>query len=137
MSSPTVIPPGDRQVARPVAADPNGGSGFWARWLNAALGVWLFISAFVWPHTGAAQTNTWICGVLAFVFALGAIANQSIRWLNTLLAVWLFFSTLAIYHASAATLWNNLIVAAVIFIVSFVPNGYVGTPGRPRRFAHA
>lgn len=135
MSSPD-LQPVNRTPAGPRPAEPYGSSGIWARWVNAILGVWLFISAFVWPHTGPAQTNTWICGVLAFVFALGAMAAPGIRWLNTLLAIWLFFATWAIYHLTAGTLWNNMIVAVVIFCLSFVPSERAGTPSRPQRYAH-
>ena len=95
----------------------------WARVLNLLIGVWLFISAFVWPHTVPAQTNTWILGVLIVVFALWAMAQPTARWLNTLAAIWLFFSTLAITHHSPATVWNNVIVAIVVFVISFI-GGY-------------
>jgi len=44
-----------------------------ARIVNIVLGVWLFISAFLWPHTYAQMTNTWILGVLCVVFALVAM----------------------------------------------------------------
>ena len=44
-----------------------------ARTLNIALGVWLFISAFLWPHTSAQFTNTWICGALTVAFSLIAM----------------------------------------------------------------
>lgn len=91
-----------------------------ARVLNLLIGVWLFISAFVWPHTVAARTNTWILGVLIVVFALIAMAQPMARWLNTLAAIWLFFSTLAISHMSQATVINNIIVAIVVFILSFI-----------------
>lgn len=58
-----------------------------ARLVNAALGVWLFISAFAWPHTMAQQTNAWILGVLTVVFSLGATRVPEMRFLNTVLAV--------------------------------------------------
>ena len=91
-----------------------------ARVLNLLIGVWLFISAFVWPHTVAARTNTWILGVLSVVVALIAMAQPMARWLNTLAAIWLFFSTLAISHTTQATVINNIIVAIVVFILSFI-----------------
>lgn len=92
----------------------------WARILNFLLGVWLFISAFVWTHTAAERIDTWILGIWIAVFSLVAIAQPFARWLNTLAAIWLFFATLAIFHTQAGTLWNNLIVAVVVFILSFV-----------------
>src|SRR5690349_1717021 len=54
------------------------------RWLNVLLGVWLFISAFLWPHSQAQFTNTWLMGVLAVIFALLASRLNEARYLNTL-----------------------------------------------------
>ncbi len=92
----------------------------WARVLNLLLGVWLFISAFVWPHTQGERLETWILGVCIVVFSLIAMSQPAARWINTLAAIVLFFATLAIPHSNPGTLWNNLIVAVVVFILSFV-----------------
>jgi hypothetical protein len=92
------------------------------RIINVILGVWLFISAFVWPHTQAQMTNTWILGVLCVIFALVAMAVPWVRYLNTLLAIWLFISAWALPTYNAGTVWNNVLVAIAIFIVSLVPN---------------
>ncbi len=110
-----------------------------ARYWNIALGVWLFISAFVWPHSLSQQSNTWICGVLAVIFALVALAYPVARYLNTALAVWLFISAWALPTFSPGTVWNNVLVALAIFFISLVPSerGRVARPlqppGRPRR----
>ncbi len=94
----------------------------WARILNLLLGIWLFISAFVWPHTIAQRTNTWILGVLCVIFAIIAMtASPAVRWLNTALAIWLFISVWALPHQNLATMWNNALVAICVFILSLVP----------------
>jgi len=92
----------------------------WARIVNLLIGVWLFISAFVWPHNVHSRANTWILGVMIVLFSIFATAQPTARWLNTLAAIWLFFSTLAISHMSQATVINNIIVAIVVFILSFI-----------------
>ncbi len=92
-----------------------------ARGINLVLGIWLFISAFVWEHTLSERTNTWILGVLCVVFALVAMSTPTARWLNTALAVWLFISVWALPHDNLATMWNNAIVAIVVFLASLVP----------------
>ncbi|HZU84437.1 MAG TPA: SPW repeat protein [Polyangiaceae bacterium] len=101
------------------------------RIINVILGVWLFISAFIWPHTQAQMTNTWICGVLVVIFALVSMAVPWVRYLNTLLAIWLFISAWALPTAHAGTIWNNVLVAIAVFIVSLVPNATTatGAPG--------
>ncbi len=92
-----------------------------ARYVNVVLGVWLFISAFVWEHTTAERTNTWILGVLCVVFALAAMRSSGARWVNTALSIWLFISVWALPHDNLGTMWNNALVAIAIFIVSLVP----------------
>jgi hypothetical protein len=96
--------------------------------LNILLGIWLFISAFVWTHSQAQLTNTWILGVLCVVFALIAMRMQQVRYLNTALAVWLFISAFALPGSSRATVWNNALVAIAIFVVSLAPSDRLQMP---------
>jgi hypothetical protein len=86
----------------------------------AILGAWLFISAFAWPHTMGQMTNTWIVGVLCVICALISMAVPWVRYLNTVLAVWLFISTWAFSDSSPGTIWNNVLVAVAIFVMSLV-----------------
>ena len=98
------------------------------------LGLWLFISAFLWPRTGAQRTNALICGVLAVVFALSATRSSQLRYLNTGLGVWLFISTFVLSTFSAATMWNHVIVGVLLFLISLLhggrAHGGVATPPR-------
>ncbi len=105
-------------------APPSNGAwpSAWPRYLNALIAAWLFISAFAWSHTMPLRQDTWIVGVLMFISALIAIGTPGFRWVNTVLAVWLFFSTLAFPHHVGGTLWNNLIVAVVVFLLSLIPS---------------
>jgi hypothetical protein len=104
-----------------------------ARLLTAAIGVWLFISAFVWPHTLSQRTNTWICGVLAVIFALAAMREPQSRYLNTILSIWLFISAWALPRMSAGTVWNNVLVAIAIFFLSLMPSMTEGRGALGRR----
>jgi hypothetical protein len=92
--------------------------------------VWLFISAFAWRHTMPLRQDTWIVALLTFIVALVAVAAPAFRWVNTVLAVWLFVSTLAFRHTMPATLWNNIIVAIVVFALSLVPSASQRTAAR-------
>lgn len=65
--------------------------------------------------------------IIAVVAAI-AQALPVVRWVNTAVAVWLFISTLAIVHATYVTLWNNVIVAVIVFFLSFVRSGGGRTP---------
>lgn len=103
--------------AAPLHAD------HWLGWIPIALGAWLFVSAFLWPHGTASAANTWIIGLLIAIAGLIALRMPWMRWVDTALAIWLFLSTLAMPGASRGTLWNNLIVALLVFLVSLVPEG--------------
>jgi hypothetical protein len=107
----------------------------WPGWIPIALGAWLFVSAFLWPHGTASATNTWIVGLLIAIASLIALRMPWMRWVDTALAIWLFLSTLAMPGATRATLWNNLIVALLVFLISLVPEGLFPTPHRPIRGA--
>ncbi|HWU88563.1 MAG TPA: hypothetical protein VN253_14875 [Kofleriaceae bacterium] len=103
------------------------------------LGVWLLISAFIWPHTASSQANTWIVGVLIAAAAIWSMYMPQIRWVNTALSVWLFVSTFFISHQTPGTRWNNVIVAILAFLASVIPTGTATrttlppTPGHPHR----
>ena len=92
-----------------------------ARAITMVVGVWLFISAFVWPHTRFETNNTWILGVLCFLFAYLSLRAPAVRYLNALVAIWLFVSAFALPAAESRTVWNNAIVAIIIFVLSLTP----------------
>ena len=96
--------------------------GTWARSLNVLLGAWLFISDFAWRHGQAAGTNTWITGLLAVAFALWALWMPAMRWWNTLLGAWVVIAAIVLPHIAAGTRWNNIIVGALILLISLVPS---------------
>ena len=104
-----------------------------ARTLNILLGIWLFISAFIWTHSQAQLTNTWILGVLCVAFALIATRVEQVRYLNTALAVWLFISAFALNSQSRGTMWNNALVAVAIFIISLAPPDRLQLPNHAPR----
>lgn len=109
----------------------------WPRWVNLLIGIWLIISAFAWYHTAGAQTNTWIVGALIAIASIWAMFAPSARFLNTIFAIWLFFATLVIHHGSTATVWNNLIAAVVVFVLSLIPSPPTRARTRGQRPLHA
>jgi hypothetical protein len=91
------------------------------RFASIVLGVWLFVSAFVWAHDESSRTNTMVLGVLIAIVGALSTLRSSARLVNVVAAVWLFFSTLWVFHPSQAAGWNNAIVAFLVLAVSFVP----------------
>jgi hypothetical protein len=126
-------------VETPTPRVPPAVRGASPRIVTIALGVWLFLSAFLWTHTQAQLTNTWVVGVLCVIFALISMAVPWVRYLNTLLAIWLFISAWALPTASSGTIWNNVLVAIAMFVASLMPSeggaeerGFFGRPTPPR-----
>jgi hypothetical protein len=103
----------------------------WPQVANIILGIWLVISAFIWPHNYAQMTNTWIVGALCVVFSVIALRVPEVQYLNTILAIWLFISVWALPTMESETRWNNVIVAVAMFFFSIAP-GYIG-PRQPTR----
>lgn len=94
------------------------------RIFNALVGIWLFATSFMWPHTAAQKTVTIVAAVLTFVLAILASLTPVARYLNACVALLLFVaSTIALPTLQLATLLNNTIVAIVILIVSLVDSG--------------
>ena len=89
---------------------------------NAALGLWLFVSAFIWPHTSAQAINMCAIGALAFIVALLGTQYSTIRYVNSILAVWLLISAWAGQVVTEVTTWNATLVAFTMFAVSLVPS---------------
>jgi hypothetical protein len=92
-----------------------------ARTLNIILGVWLFVSAFLWTHTPADRVSCWAVGLGVIAFAVIAMSIPTARWVNTALGAWLFISAFALPHVHVGTRWNEVIVALLVFFISIVP----------------
>ncbi len=106
-----------------------------ARWVNAGVAVWLFISAFIWPHTPSQYTNTWLMGIVIFAVALIAVGATGFRFLNTAAGAWIVISAFVLPTISAATRWNNFIVGVVVVILSLVGTSPNAIPAQRTRTA--
>lgn len=101
----------------------------WARVATAGVGMWLFLSAFAWPHGWLQFTNTWIVGMLCTTFAVAAMSYPWLRHVNTLLALWLFVSSQYLLRpVTLGTMWNNALAALFMLVFSLVP-GNEESPG--------
>ena len=90
------------------------------RTINIVLGAWLFLSAFLWFHSGAQFTNTWIVGLATAGIAIAGLWAAQARWLNVGLAAWLIVSNWVL-PTTSATGWNNFLVGIAILVIAFLP----------------
>jgi hypothetical protein len=93
-----------------------------ARYTNMVLGLWLFVSAFAWPHTASTRINTCMVGLFVAIAATMAAGVSVFRQLTSVLAVWLLFTTLMVYPASPITFWSNILTAVAVLVVSLIPS---------------
>lgn len=89
-----------------------------SRYVNIIVGLWLFISAFVWRHSAAQFTNTWVMGIIVAAIAAIALAWPAIRYLNTLAGAWLIISAFALPAIASGTRWNSFIAGVVVVVLS-------------------
>jgi len=113
--------------------DTSRGMDTSSRYLNIIVGIWLFISAFVWRHSAAQFTNTWIMGIIVVAIAAIALAWPAIRYLNTLAGAWLIISAFALPAIMAGTRWNNFIVGVVVVVLSLAGAPAITSPVRRQR----
>jgi len=96
------------------------------RIFTALIGMWLFVSAFMWPHSQAVGALTIICAVLTFLLAIGSFYSLFSRYANMVVAAALFIGTLVLQSGTRATVWNNVIVAAAILAAALIDRGPEG-----------
>ena len=93
------------------------------RAINAVLGLWLFFSTFLWPHTAAQRTTGWTVGLLAVTAALAGLSGY--RWgrsVNAALGGWLIVSAILLPRAQIATFWTELVVGFGLVFLSMLPS---------------
>ena len=92
-----------------------------ARLVNVVLGFWLYLSAFLWPHTPFDRTNAWVTGIIAVTAALLGLRNTNVgRYLNAIVGAWLILSALLMPKARVATFWNHLLVGFALALFAMV-----------------
>ncbi len=92
----------------------------WARYAHLALGVWLQISSFAWPHSDATRIAAWLPGLIISVVALLSMSVPPLRWVNGVSAIWLLAWTAATANSEPLTYWTGVICGALVFVLATV-----------------
>jgi hypothetical protein len=87
------------------------------------VGGWLFLSAFLWPHSMEQMLNAGLVGALTVALAISSRApgNAWVRRVIAVVATWLLLSTLVL-PAGPLTLANHLLVSVLLFCVAAEPS---------------
>lgn len=118
-----VVPP--LRSAPPLDVMPPPGRwrrvGGWSGWIPIALGAWLLVSVFLWPHAADVRVNAWLVGALLLGFGALTLYKPRARWASAVLATWLAISTLATDPVMQVTAWNHVLVALGVLAATLAP----------------
>lgn len=89
--------------------------------VQVAMGLWLVISGFLWPHTAEQFLIALFSGLLCCFFALKALGSQRPGYANQLVALWLLVAVVLFPSLTRTTIINHVLVAAVVLIISHLP----------------
>jgi hypothetical protein len=93
-----------------------------ARIANLALGFWLFVSAFLWPHLPSQRASAWIVGIVVVFGSMAGLSGQ--RWGRHLSAAaggCLIVSSL-VPHIHRLTFWNHMLVGLLVVLLGVSPS---------------
>jgi hypothetical protein len=94
-----------------------------ARFANAGLGFWLFVSAFLWPHGPAQLYNAWVTGMVVVTAAIAGMGGARWgRYLNAACGAWLIVSALFLSPAAGVTFWNHALVGLGLVAFGLSPS---------------
>jgi hypothetical protein len=102
----------------------------WARCGNFALGIWLQMSAFLWPHSDASRVSAWLPGLLISIIALLSMGAPPMRWLNAFSAMWLILWTMAETSTEPTTYFNGIACGLLVFTLAWIPSKSAATDYR-------
>jgi hypothetical protein len=101
----------------------------WPRYVNVLLGVWMFVSAFAWPHSRDACAAAWISGAGIALNAFAAIWASQVRYFTMLLGGMALVWQASAAGSDRAALISGVVSSGLVIALSFIPPQY------PRREA--
>lgn len=99
--------------------------------VTLVLGGWVFMSAFLWPHSDVQRFNAIIAGGLAAIFALLSTRARVMHYLSAAVGAWLFWFAWFFSSRNLATAYNEMAVGLVMFCFAIIPD-FMERPARPR-----
>ena len=92
------------------------------RIVNLLLGVWLFLSAFLWDHGDPQYLNAFTTGLVLAMLGMAAGESRPLaRLITGQIGLWLIASTFLL-PTEAATRVNHLLVGALVMVMSVLPS---------------
>jgi hypothetical protein len=120
-------------MSSPYAAEDAGAfhldqraalSNAWPRYASLVLGVWLFVSAFAWPHTRDECGASWIMGSMIAMNAFSSIWASPVRYFNVLLGGMSLLWQAAAAEHDRLTWTNGVLVSGLVVLLALLPSRY-------------
>ena len=87
--------------------------------VNTLLGVWLFLSAFLWQHNALQFNNAWVAGGLGVLFGITSLRGHGWGSYGSAgLGAWLLLSSFVLPVGASGTFWNHLVVGMAMLVLS-------------------
>lgn len=94
----------------------------WSRVVSGALGFWIFVSTYAWPHRESEATNALVCGAIVIDASIASLRMPSLQRLVTAVGLWLFLSPFVLPNHGLVTTWNEIFVGISLIAISLVPS---------------
>jgi uncharacterized membrane protein len=99
----------------------------WNLLVSAALGLWLMLAPAALGSVKTAAHSDHLVGALITTVAIISLADvgRAVRFVNLLFGLWIIVAPWILGGATAGAKWNDLIVGALVILLSF-PRGRIG-----------
>jgi uncharacterized membrane protein len=107
----------------------------WQAWINAILGLWFIVAAFVIPGSKTANmTNNLITGIILVILGVWAAVRYKgwKNWIVAIIGAWMIVSGFWFPSSYVATVANDIIAGAVIIILSLWAWAGSSRPPQPK-----
>jgi hypothetical protein len=92
------------------------------RIVNLVLGVWLFLSSFIWEHADPQFLNSFTSGLVLSILGMAAGERRPLaRLITGQIGLWLIASTFLL-PTEAATRVNHWLVGLLVMAMSVLPS---------------
>jgi hypothetical protein len=101
-------------------ADANIGRQRWQDWVNLLLGIWLFLSPWIFGFFHDAHSwNFWIIGAAFFVFGVAALNTRQLweEWVNLVLGVWMIISPWVTGYSRTISARDDAVIVGIVVAV--------------------
>ena len=107
----------------------------WQAWINAILGLWFIVAAFVIAGSKTANmTNNLITGIILVILGVWAAVRYKgwKNWIVAIIGAWMIVSGFWFPTSYVATVANDIVGGAVIIILSLWAWAGASRPSQPK-----